>query len=129
MKATKEALLGTLAALAERRALDLPAWSQAQREKVSSFVQQADRLRGLRATEVPDPTGMPFSRVCLSVEASGPDWNATALAARLKAGKPPIWLMEHAAQQGKLYLELVPLQDHELQVIIERIAALAEGRS
>ena len=129
MKATKEAILGVLAALEERGNLDLGAWRAEQREKVLRFIDQANRIRGIEATEVPDPTGLPFSRVCLAVVATvsapGDDWSAAALAGKLKAGTPSIWLMDHAAGEGRLFLELVPLGPAELQVIIERVAALA----
>jgi L-seryl-tRNA(Ser) seleniumtransferase len=54
------------------------------------------------------------------------------VAAALQAGTPSIWVMEHAASLGQLWLELVPLTDAEMQGIIQRLHALAaqfsEGR-
>ena len=44
MKPTKEAILGVLAALDERRRLDLGAWSAAQQRKVADFVERAARI-------------------------------------------------------------------------------------
>ena len=124
MKATKEAILGVLAALEERQQLDLASWRSGQRQKVAWFMEQANRLRGIRATEVHDPSGMPFSRVCLAIDPIGDNWNASILADRLRAGAPPIWVMEHAVAKGQLLLELVPLVESELRVIVDRLAAL-----
>lgn len=125
MKATKEAIVGVLAALEERERLDLPQWRASQRVKVANFIGQASAIPGVRATEVPDPAGMPFSRVCLEIVPSGRGWNAEALVAGLAAGDPSIRTMDRAAGQGRLHLELVPLSEDELQAILDRIATLA----
>jgi L-seryl-tRNA(Ser) seleniumtransferase len=123
MKATKEALVGVLAALGERSSLDLGAWSTMQRRKAASFVERADRIPGLRASVMPDPTGLPFPRACLTVAATA-SRNAQSLAQALQAGAPPIWLMDHEASHGRLMLELVPLREAEIQVILDRLAQL-----
>ena len=125
MKPTKEAVVGVLAALQERRSLDLDEWTANQHSKVAAFVKQAARIGGLRATTVPDSTGLPFSRVCLTVDPAGVEWSAAALARHLRAGAPPIWLMDHQARDGRLFLELVPLDEGEVREILRRLAALA----
>ena len=123
MKATKEALVGVLAALAERRHLDLGDWSARQERKVADFVARANRIPGLRAALVPDPSGMPFPRACIAVDpAASP--NAAALAKALQEGTPPIWLMDHEADEGRLILELVPLDDREIAAILARLEVL-----
>jgi uncharacterized pyridoxal phosphate-dependent enzyme len=123
MKATKEAILGVLAALDERRQLDMEAWRAEQSAKVDWFIRRANRIRGIHATALPDPAGMPFSRVCLQVDSTPGGWNAAVLAKVLKAGVPSVWMMEQAANDGILMLELVPLSEDEMRVIVERIAA------
>jgi uncharacterized pyridoxal phosphate-dependent enzyme len=128
MKPTKEAIAGVLAALQERRALDLPAWSARQRRKVAAFVAQAGRMTGLAASSIPDPTGLPFPRVCLAVEPAGDSWNAAVLARELRTGTPSIWVIDTDASNGRLLLELVPLHDAEVQAILARLAALSAGR-
>ncbi len=125
MKPGKEAIAGVLAALEEREQLDLPRWRASQRVKVAHFIGQAGTIPGIRATEVPDPAGMPLSRVSLEILPGGPRWNAVALAAALRDGDPSIRTMDRAAAQGRLLLELVPLQEDELQAILDRIAALS----
>lgn len=122
MKATKEAILGVLAALHERSRLDLEAWRAEQLRKVDWFVQRANRIHGIHATALPDPAGMPFSRVRIQVNSTSDDWNASVLAKVLKAGTPSIWTMEQNINDGVLMLELVPLVEAEMQVILDRIA-------
>jgi L-seryl-tRNA(Ser) seleniumtransferase len=124
MKATKEAILGALAALDERRGLDLAAWSAAQAAKVARFVERANRLRGIRASAAPDPTGLPFPRASLVVDAAAAGRDARALSDALHGGSPAIWLMDHAVARGELILELVPLSEAEIETILERLSAL-----
>jgi L-seryl-tRNA(Ser) seleniumtransferase len=125
MKPSKEAIAGVLAALEEREQLDLPRWRASQRVKVAHFIGQANTIPGIRASEAPDPSGMPFSRISLEVSPAGRRWDAVALAAALRDGTPSIRTMDRAATQGRILLELVPLEDDELQAILDRIAAIA----
>jgi len=129
MKPTKEAILGVLAAIEDRRDLEPAAWREAQARKVAWFVDRVKHVSSVTASEVPDPSGMPFSRVRLTVRAEGEGWNAAVLAARLRSETPPIWVMEHGAGEGHLFLELVPLDDAELEVIADRLTHCAAGRS
>jgi uncharacterized pyridoxal phosphate-dependent enzyme len=130
MKATKEAIVGVLAALEDRESLDLDAWRCRQEKKVSAFVRQAQLLVGVHAAAVPDPAGMPFSRVHLTIDAARAGIDATALARTLRTGTDPIWVMEHNLEAGQLILELVPLTDPEIGDIQARLAAaLAPVRS
>lgn len=123
MKPSKEAILGVLAAMEERRLVDPDTWRAQQARKVDWFVAQANRIRGIQASGLPDPSGMPFSRVRLQVEADPAPTAASALAKALEAGSPSVWTMGQALGEGALILELVPLADEELQLILERIAA------
>ncbi|MCB2043328.1 MAG: hypothetical protein KDH48_22495 [Rhodoferax sp.] len=122
MKAGKEAIVGVLAALEQRAALDLPAWRDAQRRKVEAFVEALAPIAGLHAEALPDPAGMPFSRVVVSVDdAPQTGWTAPWLAGRLREGTPSIRVMEHALAHGQLVLELVPLRDDEIDAIVRAL--------
>jgi uncharacterized pyridoxal phosphate-dependent enzyme len=118
MKPTKEAMVGVLAALEEWQAMDRAKWAADQAAKVTNFVQAADKLPGISAAELPDPTGLPLSRVAITVDAG---IDATALAAKLEAGHPPIYVITDQAAAGVLVLELVPLDNDELEVLLTRL--------
>ncbi len=124
MKATKEAVVGVLAALRERRQLDPVAWSALQQRKLARFIERASGLPGIDASVVPDPTGLPFARACLAVDAGAASSDAASLSRQLRAGAPSIWLMDHEATAGRLFLELVPLDHDEIDLILDRLAAL-----
>ncbi|MEV8378716.1 aminotransferase class V-fold PLP-dependent enzyme [Kribbella sp. NPDC056861] len=119
MKPTKESIVGVLAALEEWHAMDRAKWEADQAAKVAAFITAAGKLPGLVAEELPDPTGLPLSRVLLTVS-GGID--ATTLAAALEHGMPAIYVSTNRSQEGQLILELVPLDDDELEIILTRLA-------
>lgn len=127
MKASKESLLGVLAAIQERESLDIEEWEQEQQVKVSRFIDRVNAISGLRAEAVPDPTGLPFERVSLSLDASHSRCNAITLASKLKSGNPSIWVMDQNTAAGELSLELVQTSQAELDVILKRLEALIES--
>lgn len=124
MKPTKEAMAGVLAALEEREALDLAAWSTAQHDKVARFVARAGRLPGLRAEAVSDPTGLPFPRAEAKVDAVSAGIDAAGLAAALAQGSPSIRVMTHGLARGRLIFELVPLSEAEIEIVLARLTTL-----
>ena len=129
MKATKEALVGVLAAVDERAALDLPAWQAEQDRKVAWFLAQASGIPGIAMSAAPDSSGLPFSRVRLQIGPTHRLATAAALSAALREGAPSIWVMDHAACDGSLLLELVSLRDDEMGEIISRLSALSVPES
>jgi uncharacterized pyridoxal phosphate-dependent enzyme len=127
MKATKEALLGCLAAIEQREQLSVSAWQAEQDAKVAFFVEGAARLPGLRAVAVPDPAGLPFSRAVLSVDPATAGRTAATLLQELRAGSPSVWVMGHQAGQGRLALEFVPLRHDEIVRILARLQQILQG--
>jgi len=125
MKASKEGILGALAALDERQTLDLLQWRDRQARKVSDFAHRANRIPGISARAVPDRAGMPISRVHLHIDPARVGQSAGAVAETLRAGDPSIRVMEDDAENGVLALELVPLDSAELDTIIERLDELS----
>lgn len=107
MKVTKEALLGVLAALERRKDVDRHEWEARERERARRVAAAIDELPGLRAVAVPDPVGMPFDRVSVTVDPVAVGTDAQGLAARLASGSPSVRVMEHELSEGRLVLELV----------------------
>jgi uncharacterized pyridoxal phosphate-dependent enzyme len=124
MKASKEAIIGLLKAIEERQDLDIAGWRYLQDEKVATFLNKLRSIPGVKATAVPDPVGMPFSRIALQVDREKTRMTAIELAETLRSGTPSVWLMEHNAASGELVLELVPLSSEECNVIVDRIGEI-----
>ena len=124
MKPSKEALLGTLAAIEQREALDMASWCTAEKDKVEWFVGRANRIPGINATNLKDMTGLPLFRACLTIEFANKSLDARAIAKALKNSTPSIHVMGHALDEGKVILELIPLQSAEMHVILKRIAEI-----
>lgn len=123
MKASKEAIVGLIAAIEERRGMDTGEWSRLQARKVSEFVERCASLAGIEAWAQADPSGMPFSRAHLR---PGPEaaLDATRLAAALANGVPSIRVMTHRLAAGEVVLELVPLAPAEIDTIVEALGRL-----
>ncbi|MFF9481548.1 aminotransferase class V-fold PLP-dependent enzyme [Streptomyces sp. NPDC014733] len=124
MKASKEAVIGVLAALEARQELDLVVWRREQAEKVADFVERAGALRGVTASSVPDPTGLPFDRARLVVDPAVAGMDATALDEALRAGSPPIWALPGRRDAEELLFELLPLTPDEIDAVLVRLAEL-----
>ncbi|WP_439517415.1 hypothetical protein [Hydrogenophaga sp.] len=120
MKASKEAIVGVLAALEDRVMLDGDAWKLAQQRKVDLLLELLRPSSGLlQAWAQDDPAGMPFQRIKLSMP--GGATAAAALVRALKAGRPSIWTMEHALYEGIVQLELVGLDESEVRLLASRL--------
>jgi uncharacterized pyridoxal phosphate-dependent enzyme len=121
MKPCKEAIVGVLAALEERQALDPVAWRQQQDQKVAKAVTLLGANPDIQASAEPDPVGMPFQRVRVHFLRGAAV--ARAVVQALKAGRPSIWVMEHQLDQGAILLELVALSEEEVQQLVEAISS------
>lgn len=121
MKPSKEAIVGVLAALEERQAMDPVVWRQQQDQKVAKAVAMLGACPDIQATAEPDPVGMPFQRVRTRILKGAAAARAVALT--LKAGSPSIWVMEHQLDQGVIMLELVALSEEEVQQLVEAIGS------
>jgi L-seryl-tRNA(Ser) seleniumtransferase len=126
MKASKEAIVGVLAAIEERQRLDLPKWREEQDRKISEFVARASRIKGIAARSEADPAGMPMSRACLRIEAEHAGRDAKAVVQALKSGSPSIWVMEHRLADAELVLELVQVSQSEIETILWQLSELLD---
>ncbi len=126
MKPSKEAIVGVLAALEERREQDPARWRQEQDRKVAMAVALLGACPDLRATAEADPAGMPFQRVRVTfLEGSGAARRTVQV---LKAGRPSIRVMEHPLDQGAIVLELVALSETEARQVSEALIAAVASR-
>jgi len=124
MKASKEAILGVLAALEQRDQRDGLSWSNEQESKVIDFVQCANCINGIQARILDDPTGLPFVRAGLKIDADSPRKTAIELVSALKSGKPSIWVMDDKVDDDEIGLELVQVTNGEIKVVLDRLTEL-----
>lgn len=127
MKASKEAILGVVAAIEERSDLDVSEWSRLQNNKVASFATRVAEIQGLAAHCEPDPTGLPFSRALLSVDPKRAGLDAAALINGLKTGRPSIWVIDERAGQSQVGMELVQATEAEIETILARLSDLVSA--
>ena len=122
MKASKEAIIGALAACEERSAEDTPAWAEMQAQKLPGFIERANAFHGVNAFTVPDQTGLPFERVHLRIDPDTAKMNALQLVATLKEATPSIWVMDQRAAEGEIAFELVQSTPDEIETVLERLS-------
>lgn len=121
MKATKEAIIGVISAIDERLNLDLDKWKKEQDDKLVSFIDNINKIAGLKAISIPDYTGLPFSRACLSVDESISKVTTCELSKLLKSNSPQIWTIDNECKNNRLIFEILPLTVDELKIILERL--------
>jgi seryl-tRNA(Sec) selenium transferase len=126
MKATKESIVGVLAAIEEREKLNLYQWQRLQDQKITDFVERANTFSGVKARTEQDPTGLPFSRVQMKIDSNETSLNARLLANKLRSGSPSIWVMDQNAEEGEIGLELVQATKNEIEAIFSRLSLLLD---
>jgi uncharacterized pyridoxal phosphate-dependent enzyme len=128
MKATKEAIVGVMAAIEERSQCDLAMWQKQQAVKVEKFTLQADTFLGVSTHIEPDPTDLPFSRVYLEIDRDIAQRDASTLVAELKSGTPSIWVIEDKLDQNRIGFELVQCADAEIATILNSLSKLVSRK-
>jgi L-seryl-tRNA(Ser) seleniumtransferase len=121
LKATKEGIIGTLAAIEQREALDLFNWKEEQKEKAEAFVRVLSTNKNIDARLEPDPIGLPFPRIFIRIKPDQAEINAESLRLKLQASTPSIRVMKDRYGSDQILLELVPLTDDEIETIQQRI--------
>lgn len=124
MKAGKESIAGTMAALAQWQSQDMTAVTQAERAMLSRAESLLGGIAGLRLERQPDPPGNPFERLMLHVDPSRAGLSAFQLAEGLAAGDPKIVLRSLHADQGYLLLDVRRVDDTELDAIAAKVRSL-----
>ena len=71
-----------------------------------------------------DITGLPFSRVVLTVAKDKAAFNAETLAIALKSGSHSIWVIDQNIKEGEIGFELVQITDTEIESILAKLSGL-----
>jgi uncharacterized pyridoxal phosphate-dependent enzyme len=118
MKAGKESIVGTIAAMRRWRSQPADDGSLARLERAEA---ELATIPGLSTRRQRDPTGNPFTRLELHVDPASAGRDAWALAAELAAGNPKIALRSLHADLGYLLLDFRPVSAAELDIALAAI--------
>jgi len=124
MKASKEAIIGLLAAVRECGDQDLEIWRDDKTAEAEAFAADLDGMNGVAARTVPDPTHGPFRRVEAEIASTPSGRTAADIAADLGNGDPAIFIYDADAKSGRLGFELMALSADERAILLERIREL-----
>lgn len=121
MKPSKEAILGSLSAIRERKDWSVASWTQRIMEKNRMLISMLKEATGIVPTIVEDRTGAPVSRVHLDFGPTGDASIAGEIVRALKDGSPSIHVFEDRIADNEIAVELVMLGDREISIIASRI--------
>jgi len=124
MKASKEAIVGTIAALQAWMAADHPARQAEEAARLDRAAAMLSNIAGLRLEVEPDPPGNPFSRLMLHIDPRVIGVTAFRLGQALTQGDPKVVLRTLHADRGYLLLDVRRITDAELDIVVERLRAL-----
>lgn len=127
MKAGKESVAGALAALEAWGTRDHAARRQAMREQLEDWRRCLGALPGIEATIDPDPTGNPFDRLKLEVDATKAGLTALQLVQELERGDPPIAVRSHQIEHGWLVMDPRSLAEGEAASVTDRISEVLKA--
>lgn len=124
MKSGKESVAGALAALEAWGTRDHAARRQGMREVLEDWRRRLGALPGIEATIDPDPTGNPFDRLKLEVDATKAGLTALQLVQELGRGDPPIAVRSHQIEHGWFVMDPRSLAEDEAVIVADRIGAV-----
>jgi L-seryl-tRNA(Ser) seleniumtransferase len=124
MKPSKEAIIGTLAALSYRENTDLQAWKRDRQRDAEAFSDCLNRIEGISAQTVPDPTKGPFSRIHCKIDEKFLGRSTPEIADNLRSGQPPIYVFENLVTDNVLVLEILDLDADERTTILSRLSEI-----
>ena len=122
MKVGKEGMAGTIAALEAWERRDHAAIRAAERAALDLWAETLARRPGITATILPDPTGNPLDRLCVTVDPAAARLTAWDLADRLAAGDPPVIVRDIEVEHGSFELDPCNLHPGEAARVAARLA-------
>lgn len=129
MKVGKEGIASALAALQCFVRQDQAAVRREDLKKLKYWQSRLADRAGIRAEIDADPTGNPFDRLKVSVDAEAAGVSAVAVVQRLETGDPPIMARTHQLEQGYFIMDPRSLGDGELEVVADRLCHIIDNAS
>lgn len=127
MKAGKESIAGALAALKVWTARDHAADRRRARDRLDYWRSRLEGYPGIVASIDPDPTGNPFERLKVSIDAGRAGLSAVQLVCELETGNPPIAVRAHDIEHGCFVMDPRSLGEGELEIVAARIRGVLDA--
>ncbi len=126
MKAAKETILGTIAAIEERGQMAMDEWSKIKQHEAIRFAEELEKLENINTTLVKDPSKGEFWRIDMKIEENAAGIGAAEIADRLQRDNPVIFCLDTRKDEGILNFEVLNLDIEDRQIIIKRIGQIMD---
>lgn len=127
MKVGKEGIVGVMASLEHRLALDLESWETDQNRKMNMVIEQLSDIAGISLSVDPDPNGNPFSRARVTVNAQHAGLSAAVICKAMAAGDPVISLRAHHTDEGYFNVDTIEMDDADVALTCNRLQAILQA--
>jgi len=121
MKVGKEGIVGLIAALEVWKNRDLEREHEETYIKAKKVCDQLEKVNGISAVPIEDPTGNPITRVQVNVNTKEAGIDAFILANELKEAKTPIITRSHHVEEGYFQLDMCFINDNDIDYICTEI--------
>ncbi|QCI99314.1 aminotransferase class V-fold PLP-dependent enzyme [Agrobacterium larrymoorei] len=121
MKIGKESIFGVMAALDAWEKRDHAGIRERETSYLNLWKETLDNRPGITALIEPDPTNNPLDRMRVIVSPQEAHITAWDLAARLRAGSPPIIVRDHEVEHHYFYLDPCNLHPGQESIVAQRM--------
>lgn len=122
MKIGKESIFGVMAALEAWEKRDHAGIRERETSYLNLWKETLNNRPGITALIEPDPTNNPLDRMRVIVSPQEAHITAWDLAARLRAGSPPIIVRDHEVEHHYFYLDPCNLHPGQESIVAQRLA-------
>ncbi|WHA43799.1 aminotransferase class V-fold PLP-dependent enzyme [Agrobacterium larrymoorei] len=122
MKIGKESIFGVMAALEAWEKRDHAGIRERETGYLNLWKETLNNRPGITALIEPDPTNNPLDRMRVIVSPHEAHITAWDLAARLRAGSPPIIVRDHEVEHHYFYLDPCNLHPGQESIVAQRLA-------
>jgi uncharacterized pyridoxal phosphate-dependent enzyme len=122
MKVSKESMIGLITALENYNTH--PVNPERQKEKMGILCSRLSEITGVTTGIEQDEAGRPIYRARIQLDSAKTGITAIELSDVLKKSNPAIYLRDHYANLGILYIDPRPLSEGQEDIIADRIMAI-----
>ncbi len=126
MKPSKEGVVSVIERMEWLANLDFAAWEAEQNAKVDVMVAALQDIPGARVFAERDLTGNPQARTKIVVDPEVAGMDAVAVCQAMEAGTPPIYVRDHYAEEGFLFIDPITLRPEDVPTVIARLQEILQ---